>query len=234
LNADNTSTVDLDSLIPWWRQRFADMDDKGNLIYPKRLPTAEFITGQLIGRLGVTDPGAFNRFLPLIQRSIDAAPDLPSPSVESKGRVARTAHQFSQRPTLPSPSFQDIMRQAVRQRTAKTPVYGPTAADYHLRYPIYGPRQVDLPDVEAPERHPLKKAAEPTARPSLEERLQQARKSQQPAEPPEQQPAPPAKPAAESLEERLKRVRKSSQPGSGDQASIYMMPDNSPMRALLA
>lgn len=231
LNADNTSTVDLDALIPWWRQRFPDMDDKGKLVYPKRLPTAEFVTGQLIGRLGVTEPGAFNRFLPLIQRSIDAAPDLPDPNVESRGR---TAHQFAQLPSLPSPSFQDIMRQAVRQRTAKTPVYGPTAADFHLRYPIYGPRQVALPDVEAPERHPFKEAAEPTARPPLEERLQQVRKSQQSAETPEQQPAPPAKPAAESLEERLKRVRKSAQPGSGDQASIYMMPDNSPMRALLA
>lgn len=228
LTADNAATVDLDALIPWWRQRFPDMDDKGKLVYPKRLPTAEFITGQLIGRLGVTDPGAFNRFLPLIQRSIDAAPDLPDPNVESRGR---TAHQFTQLPSLPSPSFQDIMRQAVRQRTGKSPVYGPTAADFHLRYPIYGPRQVDLPDVEAPERHPVKEAAEPKARPSLEERLQRLRTNEAPAETPAQ---PTAKPAAESLEERLKRVRKSSQPGSGDQASIYMMPDNSPMRALLA
>ena len=198
LLADNTTTIDMDAVLPWWRGRFADMDDKGKLYYPNRLPTAEFITGLAESRLGVTDPGFYNRVLPLIQRSIDAAPDLPDPNVISRGT---TAYKYSQTPFLPGQSFEKIMRQAVAERNATEPVYRPTAVDIHMPYSIYGPRAVDLPAMDVPERNPFsgKGAVDPKA---------------------------------EEGKEQLRRLL--GQPGLGDQSSIYRMPDNSPMRLLLA
>lgn len=197
LAADNTSTIDMDSMFPWWRMRFADMDDSGKIVYPKQLPSAEFITGLIESRLKVTDPKFFDRVLPLIRRSIEAAPDQPNPFTESAGT---TAYQYSQKVMLPSPSFQAMMKQAVQERTSATPVYRPTAVDYHMQYPIYGPRAVDRPDVEAPERHPFKG----------------------------EKPSDKAKSQVQKLRELL------GKPGLEDQGSIYRMPANSPMRALLA
>lgn len=197
LAADNTSTIDMDAMFPWWRMRFADMDDSGKIVYPKQLPSAEFITGLIESRLKVTDPKFYDRVLPLIRRSIEAAPDAPNPFTESAGT---TAHQYSQMVMLPSPSFQTMMKQAVQERTSTTPVYGPTAVDLHMPYPIYGPRAVDRPDVEAPERHPFKG----------------------------EKPSDKAKSQVQKLRELL------GKPGLEDQGSIYRMPANSPMRALLA
>jgi hypothetical protein len=162
LMADNTTTIDMDATFPWWRGRFADMDDSGKLVYPNRIPTPEFITGLVESRLKVTDPGFYDRVLPLIKRSIEAAPDTPDPYVKSEGR---TAHQYSQIPFLPSPSFEKVMRQAVKERTSTEPVYHPTGADIHMPFSIYGPRAVDRPTMDVPERNPFtgKNAVDPAA-----------------------------------------------------------------------
>jgi hypothetical protein len=193
-----SKTVDLDKYFPWWRSRFASSDAQGNLQYPARMPTAEFVTGMIEGLHNVQDPSWFDTMLPIIQRSIDAAPDLPDPNAKAHGS-ARSAHEWSQmQPFLPSKQFHNAMQQGVG-----TPDFP---------YDIYGDRRIDIPQVEAPERSPR---IQPTQRP-------------QPVQPD----AEIVIPDPDAAEQEF--LRRRGKPGMGDQSSIYMVPQNSPMRLLLA
>lgn len=120
-------TVNLDARFPRWRARVAEMDDAGKLAYPPRLPSAEYVTGMILGLHNFTEPGLFERWLPAVRRSINAAPDTPS---------TKEALDYSQKVLLPSKSFKEAMASGVG------------SADYP--YKIYGPRKVDLPAVDDP------------------------------------------------------------------------------------
>lgn len=185
----NYPTVDLDQYFPWWRSRFAVADKDGNLTYPNALPSAEFVTGMIEGMYGITDPKWFDRTLPLIRRSIELAPDEPTHPAAIK--MSEMVH-------LPSEGF------------AKTMQKGVGSPDYP--YAIYGDRQVERPDVTAPERHPFS-AAQPEA---------ESPAPQVPVNDPEGDAA---------VEELLRLMGK---PGLRDQSSIYKMPGSSPLSNLLA
>ena len=184
-----TATIDLDRYFPWWRTRFADMDASGNPSYPARLPSAEFITGLIEANYGVRDPKFFERVLPLIQRSIDSAPDSPNEMVGAFDG-ARSAADYANMVVLPSPQFMDVMSEGVGSKD--------------MPYDIYGSRAVPRPEVTAPERHPF----QGTGAESNE--------------------------AQDALNEFRRLMSEPSQPDLGDQASIYRLPQQSPMRALLA
>ena len=152
------TTIPLDRYFPWWRSRFAELDADGNLAYPPRMPSAEFITGVIMSqyKIPASQMGEFmSRMVPLVQRSIDAAPDRPPESYvknpdgtfkidENTGKripTPRSAFYYSSQVQLPSESFLNVMSQGVG-----TPDYP---------HPIYGDRQINVPEVQAPERHPF-------------------------------------------------------------------------------
>ena len=135
-----TTTLDLDKYAPWWRGRYAAMDEKGGLTDPDRLPSAEFVTGMLEGLHGIQDERFFERTLPLIQRSIAAASEVPDQKMYPR------AYAMSQKVFLPSKQFEETMQQGVG------------SADFP--YPIYGDRQVPRDAVTAPERNPFQNVQE--------------------------------------------------------------------------
>lgn len=144
------TVIPLDRYFPWWRSRFAELDADGNLAYPPRMPSAEFITGVIMAqaKIPASQMGEFmNRMVPLIQRSIDQASDTPAPDLildKKTGKKIprpRSAFYYSSQVQLPSESFLDVMQQGVG------------SPDYP--HQIYGDRQIDIPEVQAPERHPF-------------------------------------------------------------------------------
>lgn len=127
----------MDKNFPWWRGRFADsVGPDGNLVYPARLPTPEFITGMIQSMYGVSDQAFYDRMLPLITEAISQAPDTP---------VGSKAIEMSQIVHLPSGQWLKVLEGGVG-----SPDY-PTS--------IYGDRAVPRDAVEAPERHPFGKGA---------------------------------------------------------------------------
>lgn len=145
-------TFDLDKYFPRWRARPGEVDESGKLAYPSRLPSAEYVTGMILGLHKFTEPGLYERWLPIVRRSIDAAPDEPS---------TPDALKYSKTVFKPSKKFQEVMKQGVGSK--------------HYPYKIYGPRQVDLPPAEKAQ------APQPKAIPAAEatqqriERLRQSR-----------------------------------------------------------
>jgi len=207
------TTIDLDRFFPWWRGRFGEVDDSGQLAYPPRMPTAEFVTGMIEGQLGVQDPQFFDRMLPLIQRSIDTAADAPDPNYRPAGGQAKTAHEYSQMVFLPSKQFQKTMQSGVG------------SADYP--YAIYGDREVPRDPVTAPERHPFAKAqAEAASSGGVEDfrRLMGTESAAPDAAAPEE--------SSGGVEEFRRLMQ--DRPALGDQSSIYRVRPASPLSALLA
>jgi len=207
------TTIDLDRYFPWWRGRYGELDDKSELAYPARMPTAEFVTGMIEGMLGAKDPEFFDRMLPLIQRSIDAAPDVPDSKYRPEGGKGRTAHQYSQIVFLPSDQFETAMKSGVG------------SADYP--YAIYGDREVPRDPVTAPERHPFAKAqAEAASSGGVEDfrRLMGNESAAPDAAAPEE--------SSGGVEEFRRLMQ--DRPALGDQSSIYRVRPASPLSALLA
>lgn len=207
---------DLDKLFPHWRIRFATVDDAGNIVYPKALPSAEFVTGLMRGMLKSDDPAFFDRHLETIRRSIAAAPDAPDPNVTRIGNE-KTAHDYSQLVRLPNKQMEKILR---------TQQVG--SPDYP--YPIYGDRAVDRPDVTAPERHPFRQSQAPAVAPSPEDSVRELRRLTGSAEGSETPGAISETPAPEDSLRELRRLM--GKPEVTDQSSIYRM--QSPLAALLA
>jgi hypothetical protein len=223
---DPNAKIDLDQMFPWWRARFAVLDAKGRYRYPARLPSAEWIAGMIQGMYGVDDPDFVQRMAPLIQRSIDAAPDMPDPrriikdaqtgkmrpfnsitdaGMEGEAVTTSRAGKYLNKVLLLSPSMEQAMRAGVGSR------------DYP--YAVYGDRKVPLPAVTKPERYltggePKKKGA------SAEDGIRKLKGKKAGGKPD----------AQSDVMERMKKYG----PGTNEVSSIYTLPPNSPMRALLA
>lgn len=148
-------TFNIDAVFPRWRARVGEMNKAGKLAYPARLPSAEYVTGMILGMHNFTEPGLFERWLPVVKRSIDAAPDLPS---------TKEAQAYSEKVFVPSPSFREAMSKGVGSK------------DYPFK--IYGPRKVDLPRVREPQVEP--QVEQPKAAPSrdaTQDRIERLKKS---------------------------------------------------------
>lgn len=145
-------TFNLDMIFPRWRARVAEMDEGGKLAYPSQLPSAEYVTGMIIGMHKFTEPGLFERWLPIVRRSIDAAPDEPS---------TKEARRWSQQVFVPSKSFRKAMEGGVGSK------------DYPYR--IYGPRKVDLPEVGEPQ---APQPQQPASRDDTAAKLERLKKAQ--------------------------------------------------------
>jgi hypothetical protein len=144
-------TFNIDAVFPRWRARVGELNKSGKLAYPARMPTAEYVTGMILGMHNFTEPGLFERWLPVVKRSIDAAPDAPS---------TKEAQAYSEKVFVPSPSFREVMAQGVGSK------------DYPFK--IYGPRKVDLPKVNEPQAPQPKAAPAPAA---LQDRIDRLKKS---------------------------------------------------------
>lgn len=209
------TVVDLDRFFPWWRGRFAVGDKDGNLSYPAALPSPEFVTGMIEGMYKVQNPQFFDRMLPLIKRSIDAAPDTPAPDARPF-HGGRTAQEYSQMVFLPSQQFAETMKGGVGSRD--------------MPYSIYGPRAVERPEVTAPERHPFQQAMQEfnaqgdAAANELRQRMQGGAAPM----------APDASDADQDAAVQELRRLMGGTPGLGDQSSIYRMQPTSPLRSLIA
>lgn len=153
----SNKTFDLDKHFPRWRARVGELDESGKMAYPAQMPTAEYVTGMILGMHNWTEPGLFQRYLPVIERSIAAASTTPS--------TAQALH-YSKTVHVPSPSFRKVMEEGVG------------SADYP--YKIYGPRKADVPSVTEPTAAPAKAETpqQPESRESTLERLKRIRQMQ--------------------------------------------------------
>jgi hypothetical protein len=120
------------------------------------MPSAEYVTGMILGLHNFTEPGLFERWLPAVRRSIDAAPEKPS---------TQEAMKYSEMVLQPNESFRKAMGGGVGTK------------EYPFK--IYGPRRADLPPVEEPGAAPVE-----SPKPSVEaqnaktrERLERMKKS---------------------------------------------------------
>ena len=121
----------LDKYFPWWRSRFAELDDSGKIAYPARAPTPEFIVGMVHTMYGVTDDAFDQRMIPLIKDALEQASDVPATD---------KAREFAERVFLPSKRWEKQMQQGV--------------GSPHYPTQIYSDRPMNRSQVETPERHP--------------------------------------------------------------------------------
>ena len=235
------SAIDLDRYIPWWRGRFAQLDARGRYQYPARMPSAQFLAGIIQGRAGIPDPDFVERIAPLIQRSIDAAPDAPDlglmikdpatnkmrpfdpeadRGLEAEAVVTSSAGKYSRKVFLLSKDMETAMKAGVG-----TPDYP---------YPVYGERQVPRERVVKPVRTLAEQKARAGTAASQPQNDARARvksmmqNADQPAEAAPQN----TLDKMQKARERMKKFRDG--PGTGDTSSIYSVPPSSPMRSLLA
>lgn len=133
----SSGIIDIDEVLPWWRARPAELDVDGNLAYPPRMLSAEAITGFVEDMYGVNDPDFFNAILPVIQRSIDAAPDRVAPRVDKDGNVlrpkSRTAEYYQDQVYSPDEMAIEMMQGGVG------------SGEYP--YPLYGTREIERPEI---------------------------------------------------------------------------------------
>jgi hypothetical protein len=204
------ATIDLDRFFPWWRGRFAVLDENGQYTYPGRLPSAEWLTGMIQGMYSISDPDFEARIKPLIQRSINAAADEPT---------TPRARAYEGKAFLLSEDMEEAMRAGVGSR------------DYP--YSVYGDREVPRASVSKPLRTFKEQAAAAGQAPSVEadaaraetKRLMQEGGSSRK----------PKKDAVEEAREKVRRLMQSREaPGTGDQSSIYTVRPDSPFQLLLA
>jgi hypothetical protein len=141
----------IDAIFPRWRARVGEVGADGKMAYPAQIPTAEYVTKMIIGLHGFTEPGLYERWLPVVRRSIDAASAAPS---------TKEAIKFSKTVFVPSPKWRAVMEQGVG--TKKYP------------HAIYGPRKADVPEVEEPQAPAPK---QPVSRDALQERIERMKKS---------------------------------------------------------
>lgn len=141
-------TFDIDKAFPRWRARVGELDESGKLAYPAQLPSAEYVTGAIIGLHKFTEPGLYERWLPVVRRSIEAASDEPS---------TPKAKHYSTQVFVPSKEFRKAMEAGVGSK------------DYPHK--IYGPRQVVAPEVGEP------KPKQPVSRDATQDRIERLKKS---------------------------------------------------------
>lgn len=242
---DGTETIDLDEVFPWWRARFAQLDSRGRYQYPARMPTAEFITGMIQGLYGVADRDFLRRVTPLIQRSIDAAPDTPALrqkamiADEKTGRlrpfdpkadaaragevqnvITSSAGKYSRKVFLLSPQMERAMKQGVGSRD--------------LPYPVYGDRQVPRERVTKPARTFKEQYGSDAVAPKSQEAARERAKAM--IEGGEQPKAASPKQTLDRIQKARERAKQLMQggPGTTDTSSINTVPQHSPVHSLLA
>ena len=238
-----SSTLDLDAYFPWWRSRFGDVLPPDRVEYPDMMLTPEAVTHMIQGLYNIHDGNFYNRMLPLVRRSWNAAPDTleaPTPVSEitrSEDAIAnltpqeksqyfkelressRANRKFAKfvehgnKTYEPGPTFRKTLG-AYRSLQGKAMRPGSREMQQFsaLRAKLFG----DAPAYEMFSNRPR---AIPPAPP--------APAKQTPAQAPitETQKA-----GADAIRARI-RARKA---GGGDQASIYNVPDRSPLRRLIA
>jgi hypothetical protein len=212
---DNEATVDLDQMFPWWRAPFALVDAEGNYSYPNLMPSGQHITAMIRSLFSIEDPDFMERITPLIERSIAAAPDQPT--------TPDAAAYWNGEPFLASPSMEKAARAGVGSQ------------DYP--YPVYGERAVQRPPAAKPIRNIEDQLGRDPTAASPEEAAAEAElmrlmgegaEAETPAPPPDSTDA-----EQQAIEELMRLMGEGDGPGTTDSASIYKLPQNSPMRFLL-
>jgi hypothetical protein len=197
------SILDLDKHVPSWRARFGQYDQDGNLTYPANAPNAEFLTQYIQGLFNVGDENFYKTMLPLIERSIAAAPPTPALTLQEGGRIAggraagkqRSAAAYEGEQFVPSPG---MAREMQRDGTQ-----------------IYGDRVLDREELGPPALTPIPQAGLPAPAEGAG-KISDESKSK-------------TMNNIEAARERMRQKR-----GNSDTASIYTVPENSPVRFLMA
>lgn len=208
------SIIDLDGMFPWWRGRFGVRRGvQGQAIdadfqYPAKQKDARWLTAAIQGVLNNRDPSFMQRMLPLIERSIAAAPAQPGEAVLREGgrKIGRssksrktTAERMQTEVFTPSPEVVEGMLRGSGEGNAA------------YQYPIYSDEDIEVPAVQTPAGVPVQQ---------FEQEMQ-----------PEYTPG--ADPVLDAMMQQFEALRKASKPaGNKDVSSINM--SRSPIYGLLS
>jgi hypothetical protein len=150
--------IDLDATFPWWRGRFGVRRGiQGQAIdsdfqYPAKQKDARWLTAAIQGVLNNRDPSFMRRMLPLVERSIAAAPAKPGESVMREGgkvvgrkkKSGQTkAERMQSEVFTPAPEIQEGM------------ISGPGQDNAAYQYPIYTDEDIEAPAVQTPSGVPV-------------------------------------------------------------------------------
>lgn len=204
--------IDLDATFPWWRGRFGVRRGiQGQAIdsdfqYPAKQKDARWLTAAIQGVLNNRDPSFMHRMLPLVERSIAAAPAKPGESVMREGgRVVgrkkksgqTKAERMQSEVFTPAPEIQEGMIRGPGQDNAAYP------------YPIYTDEDIEAPAIQTPSGVPVQQ---------FEQELQ-----------PEYQPG--ADPEVDAMMQKFEELRRRAA-GNNDVSSINTA--RSPIYGLLS
>lgn len=238
-------TIDLDAYFPWWRSRVADIDPDGNYVYPDEYPTAEFITHMIAGMYNVGDPDFVRRTTPLIRASMEAAPEvIPNPvsrvTFTKEDLAAMTPEARAAARDKMSAYRQDYRRFNTARKQERT-LYTPsdTLRETLQRYRQAGATMMQPGSKEFTEfmdaRNQLYGDSEPFGFYSGKPMKRPPVAGMEPAAQPQATPASTYTPTeAEKARAEELRARRKKKADSGDQASIYSVPDSSPLYYLMA
>ena len=131
----------LDTWIPEWRGRFAVQGKDGSWSYPKKAPSAKWLSHFLHSLLEVNDVNFPARIESFLQDAIDAAPASPDPNIRARSG-SRNAAWWAKIPQAMGPKMQ---RAAARGMSPKNPDYPFPTYDSRMF-----PKKLDAPDLEDP------------------------------------------------------------------------------------
>lgn len=131
----------LDTWIPEWRGRFAVQNKDGSWSYPKKAPSAKWMSHFLHSLLEVNDVNFPARIESFLQDAIDAAPAAPDPNIRAKSG-SRNAAWWASVPQAMGPKMQ---KAAARGMSPQNPDYPFPTYDSRML-----PKKLDAPDLEDP------------------------------------------------------------------------------------
>lgn len=198
-----TSRINLNTQFPLHRARLGQARPDGTLEWPAEAMSPEFLTEFMQGVFNNHDPEFFTRMLPLIQRSLEYTPAYAGSKTVL---IPGGDIQYGGGKRTRTAGKYDQMQFVPSDKFKRAMEEGVGSAKFP--YPIYGTKQLDREPLGPPALTP-----EPTGIPGGnidQDVMQQTR---------------------DRIEEMRKKLR--GQTGTNDQASIYMVPDTSPLRTLL-
>ena len=140
----------LDTWLPEWRGRFAVQGKDGSWSYPKKAPSAKWMSHFVHSLLEVNDPDFPARIEPFLQKAIDAAPASPDPNIRARSGSRNAAWWAS----VAQGMGPEMQKAAARGMSPQNPDYPFPTYDSRMF-----PKKLDAPDLEDPRGAARKKAA---------------------------------------------------------------------------